>query len=65
MPDRAQRAVMDSGAARMRSKAEIRAELEKVAGERADALRWVLGLDGQPPGQQAADSRQMHIEDAA
>ncbi|WP_321782362.1 hypothetical protein [Burkholderia pyrrocinia] len=62
---RAQRAVMDSGAARMRSKAEIRAELEKAAGERADALRWVLGLDGQPPGQQAADSRQMHIEDAA
>lgn len=62
---RAQRAVMDSGAARMRSKAEIRAELEKVAGERADTLRWVLGLDGQPPGQQAADSRQMHIEGAA
>ncbi|KVZ05925.1 ParB/RepB/Spo0J family partition protein [Burkholderia stagnalis] len=61
---RAQRAVMDGGAVRMRSKAEIRAELEKAAGERADALRWVLGLDSQPPGQQAADSRQLTIEDA-
>lgn len=56
---------MDGGAARMRSKAEIRAELEKAVGERADALRWVLGLDSQPPGQQATDRRQMNIEDAA
>ncbi|WP_155641933.1 hypothetical protein [Burkholderia cepacia] len=62
---RAQGAVMDGGAARMRSKAEIRAELEKAAGERADVLRWVLGLDGPPSGQQAADRRQMNIEDAA
>jgi ParB family transcriptional regulator, chromosome partitioning protein len=36
---RAQRAVMDNGAARMRTKAEIRAELEQATGERADALR--------------------------
>ncbi|MGU2439543.1 ParB/RepB/Spo0J family partition protein [Burkholderia cenocepacia] len=59
---RAQRAVMDSGTPRMRSKAEIRAEMEQATGERADALRWVLGLDGQPPAVQAGDSRQMTIE---
>lgn len=61
---RAQRAVMDNGAARMRTKAEIRTELEQATGERADALRWVLGIDDQVPAVQAGDSRQMTIEDA-
>ncbi|VWD22235.1 ParB/RepB/Spo0J family partition protein [Burkholderia contaminans] len=62
---RAQRAVMDGGAARMRSKAEIRVELEKADGERADALRWVLGIEGQVPTAQTVDGRQLTIEDAA
>ncbi|KAG8152407.1 hypothetical protein BFF94_016895 [Burkholderia catarinensis] len=61
---RVQRAVMNSGAARMRSKAEIRAEPENAAGERADALRQVMGIDGPAPAVQAGDSRQMTIEGA-
>ncbi|QTP32591.1 putative chromosome-partitioning protein ParB [Burkholderia glumae] len=44
---RAQRAVIDGGAPRMRSRATIEAELAAAPadGERAAALRWVLGQD--------------------
>ncbi|QBR40991.1 hypothetical protein EHF36_10380 [Kerstersia gyiorum] len=43
---RKQREVMASDKPRMRSRKEITAELEKRDGEFADALRWVLGIDG-------------------
>ncbi|MCM2537964.1 ParB N-terminal domain-containing protein [Burkholderia glumae] len=42
---RAQRAVMDGDAPRMRSRKTIEAELAASSGERAAALRWVLGQE--------------------
>ncbi|MBJ9673332.1 ParB/RepB/Spo0J family partition protein [Burkholderia gladioli] len=42
---RAQRAVIDDGVPRMRSKKVIQAELAKASGDRAAALRWVLGQE--------------------
>lgn len=41
---RAQRAVIDGDKPRMKTRKEIAAELETATGERAAALRWVLGL---------------------
>jgi ParB family transcriptional regulator, chromosome partitioning protein len=41
---RKQRAVMGDGKPRMKTRAKIEKELESAEGERADALRWVLGL---------------------
>ncbi|KVD71838.1 hypothetical protein WI89_01035 [Burkholderia ubonensis] len=45
---RAQRAVMGGAAPRMRSRTQVTKELESSVGERAAALRWVLGLDAEP-----------------
>ncbi|RQY60822.1 hypothetical protein DF111_01535 [Burkholderia stagnalis] len=42
---RAQREVMGDTAARMKTRKQINDELSKSAGERADALRWVLGIE--------------------
>ncbi|CAM2175516.1 ParB family transcriptional regulator, chromosome partitioning protein [Burkholderia latens] len=42
---RAQRAVMGDSSARMKTRKQIMDELSKCAGERADALRWVLGIN--------------------
>ncbi|KIP14677.1 parB-like nuclease domain protein [Burkholderia sp. MSHR3999] len=42
---RAQRAVVESGTSRMRTRKEIAAELAGASGDRAAALRWVLGVD--------------------
>lgn len=42
---RAQRAVMGEAVARMKTRKQIEAELSKAKGERAAALRWVLGTD--------------------
>ncbi|VWB96929.1 gp58 [Burkholderia pseudomultivorans] len=43
---RAQKAALTGDAApRMRTRKQITAELERAAGARADALRWVLGMD--------------------
>jgi ParB family transcriptional regulator, chromosome partitioning protein len=41
---RKQRAVMGDGKPRMKTRAKIEKELESAEGERAVALRWVLGL---------------------
>ncbi|KWI50290.1 hypothetical protein WT72_24265 [Burkholderia pseudomultivorans] len=63
---RAQKAALTGDAApRMRTRKQIAAELEKATGERADALRWVLNLDGDAPTAEAADSRQMSFDEAA
>lgn len=42
---RAQRAALDQSAPRMKTPKQIRAELERSTGERAEALRWVLGQE--------------------
>ncbi|WP_254227899.1 hypothetical protein [Burkholderia gladioli] len=42
---RAQRAVIDTGTPRMRSKKAIQIELAAASGDRAAALRWVLGQE--------------------
>lgn len=63
---RAQKAVLTGDAApRMRTRKQIAAELEKATGERADVLRWVLGIDAAAPATQPADPRQMSIDGAA
>ncbi|MDN7814883.1 ParB/RepB/Spo0J family partition protein [Burkholderia vietnamiensis] len=59
---RAQRAVLSAGP-RMKSKAEIIREMEQSRGERAEALRWVLGGVAEPV--QTVDHRQLTIEEAA
>jgi ParB family chromosome partitioning protein len=41
---RAQRAVIDGGKPRMKSRAQVEKALSEATGERADALRWVLGM---------------------
>lgn len=43
---RKQRAVMGDGKPRMMTRAKIEKELKASEGERADALRWVLGIAG-------------------
>lgn len=61
---RAQRAVIDDKP-RMRTLKQVRAELETATGERADALRWVLGLDAASADpEDAADPRQLTIDEA-
>ena len=63
---RAQKAALTGDAApRMRTRKQIAAELEKATGERAEALRWVLNLDGETQGAEAADPRQLSIDEAA
>ncbi|MGU7780508.1 ParB/RepB/Spo0J family partition protein [Burkholderia sp. PU8-34] len=63
---RAQKAALTGNAApRMRTRKQIAAELEKAAGERADALRWVLGLEDATQATADVDSRQMSIDEAA
>ena len=63
---RAQKAALTGDAApRMRSRKQIAAELEKAEGERAEALRWVLNLDGNAPAVAADDPRQLSIDEAA
>ncbi|WP_321944678.1 ParB/RepB/Spo0J family partition protein [Burkholderia cenocepacia] len=63
---RAQKAALTGDAApRMRTRKQIAAELAQASGERADALRWVLGLDGQAPASVEADPRQMSIAEEA
>ncbi|WP_412526120.1 ParB/RepB/Spo0J family partition protein [Burkholderia lata] len=63
---RAQKEALTGNATpRMRTRKQIAAELEKATGERAEALRWVLNLDGETPAASAADSRQMSIDEAA
>ncbi|KWI69655.1 ParB/RepB/Spo0J family partition protein [Burkholderia ubonensis] len=63
---RAQKAALTGDAApRMRTRKQITVELEKATGERAEVLRWVLGLDGDAAPQAAADARQMSIDEAA
>jgi len=42
---RAQKAALGSPAGRLRTRKQILAELESATGDRAAALRWVLGLD--------------------
>ncbi|WP_254212101.1 ParB/RepB/Spo0J family partition protein [Burkholderia multivorans] len=59
---RAQRAVLSAGP-RMKTRAEIVRELEQSKGERAEALRWVLGCVAEPV--QTVDHRQMTIEETA
>ncbi|SMG00354.1 ParB/RepB/Spo0J family partition protein [Burkholderia singularis] len=62
---RAQKAALTGDAApRMRTRKQIAAELANATGERAEALRWVLNLDGETPTVDAADSRQMSIDEA-
>ncbi|VWD15397.1 ParB/RepB/Spo0J family partition protein [Burkholderia contaminans] len=59
---RAQKAALTGDAApRMRTRKQIVAELANANGERAEALRWVLNLDGETPAADAADPRQMSI----
>lgn len=41
----AQREVMGDAAPRMKTRKQVLAEMEKATGERADALRWVLGME--------------------
>jgi len=61
---RAQRAVMDGGAPRQKTRKQIMAELANATGERAEALRWVLGLaDSETPPN--ADQRQASTDEAA
>lgn len=63
---RAQKAALTGDAApRMRTRKQITAELENATGERAEALRWVLNLDGDAPAAAVADPRQMSIGEAA
>ncbi|RQQ37087.1 ParB/RepB/Spo0J family partition protein [Burkholderia stagnalis] len=63
---RAQKAALTGDAApRMRTRKQISAELERATGERADVLRWVLGLDGDAAPQAAVDARQMLIDEGA
>ena len=63
---RAQKAVLTGDAApRMRTRKQIAAELEKATGERADVLRWVLGIDAAAPATHPADPRQISIDGAA
>ncbi|WP_175785500.1 ParB/RepB/Spo0J family partition protein [Burkholderia ambifaria] len=63
---RAQKAALTGDAApRMRTRKQIVAELANANGERAEALRWVLNLDGETPAADAADPRQISIEEAA
>ncbi|MCO1358846.1 hypothetical protein L0Y97_07965 [Burkholderia multivorans] len=63
---RAQKAALTGDAApRMRTRKQIVAELENATGERAEALRWVLNLDGDVPAAAVADPRQMSIGEAA
>ncbi|WAS56223.1 hypothetical protein MK974_24290 [Burkholderia ambifaria] len=63
---RAQKAALTGDAApRMRTRKQITAELENAAGERAEALRWVLNLAEGEPAADAVDSRQMSIDGAA
>ncbi|WP_250483280.1 ParB/RepB/Spo0J family partition protein [Caballeronia sp. GaOx3] len=42
---RAQRKVISNDRPRLRSRKEITRELESASGDRADALRWVLGIE--------------------
>ncbi|URF02814.1 ParB/RepB/Spo0J family partition protein [Cupriavidus campinensis] len=55
---KAQRAVMGDAAPRMKTRKQILAELESASGAKADALRWVLGMEaaGTLPGLTAAVS---------
>lgn len=63
---RAQKAALTGDAApRMRTRKQTMAELETATGERAEALRWVLNLDGDAPAAAVADPRQMSIGEAA
>lgn len=63
---RAQKAALTGDAApRMRTRKQIAAELAQASGERADALRWVLGLDGHASASIEADPRQMSIAEEA
>ncbi|AXK61515.1 ParB N-terminal domain-containing protein [Burkholderia sp. IDO3] len=63
---RAQKAALTGDAApRMRTRKQIAAELAQATGERADALRWVLGLDSDAPASFEADPRQMSIVEEA
>ncbi len=63
---RAQKAALTGDAApRMRTRKQIAAELASATGERAEALRWVLNLAEGEPVAEAADSRQMSIDEAA
>ncbi|KVL39807.1 ParB/RepB/Spo0J family partition protein [Burkholderia sp. MSMB1835] len=63
---RAQKAALTGDAVpRMRTRKQIAAELEKATGERADVLRWVLGIDAAAPATEPADPRQMSIDGAA
>ncbi|WP_175663079.1 ParB/RepB/Spo0J family partition protein [Burkholderia ambifaria] len=63
---RAQKAALTGDAApRMRTRKQIAAEMEKATGERAEALRWVLNLDGETSGSDSSDPRQLSIDGAA
>ncbi|MBR8221277.1 ParB/RepB/Spo0J family partition protein [Burkholderia ambifaria] len=63
---RAQKAALTGDAApRMRTRKQIAAELAQATGERADALRWVLGLDAGTQDAAAVDPRQLSIDEAA
>ncbi|WP_175867889.1 ParB/RepB/Spo0J family partition protein [Burkholderia diffusa] len=63
---RAQKAALTGDAApRMRTRKQIAAELAQATGERADALRWVLGLDAAHQDAAAVDPRQLSIDEAA
>ncbi len=63
---RAQKAALSGDAVpRMRTRKQIAAELANATGERAEALRWVLNLAEGEQVTDAADSRQMLIDEAA
>ncbi|HDR8930461.1 TPA: ParB N-terminal domain-containing protein [Burkholderia vietnamiensis] len=63
---RAQKAaLMGDAAPRMRTRKQIMAELVSATGERADALRWVLGLETGAQDGTAVDPRQLSIVEAA
>lgn len=47
---RAQREIMGDSEPRMKTRKQINTELERSTGERAAALRWVLGIEGSGKG---------------
>ncbi|RQZ50907.1 ParB N-terminal domain-containing protein [Burkholderia sp. Bp9099] len=63
---RAQKAALTGDAVpRMRTRKQIAAELDKAEGARAEALRWVLGMESDAAAADGADPRQMSIAETA
>ncbi|WP_323120007.1 ParB/RepB/Spo0J family partition protein [Burkholderia alba] len=62
---RAQRAVMEGSKPSMKTRKKIEAELAESTGERAEALRWVLGLNEESEAAVEVDPRQMALVESA